>query len=261
MPSPFPGMNPFLESQIWEDFHQEFIGGIRQFLLPLLEPKYYARIEQRVYIDRGMSDEPRSVLADVGITTVNGLWQSSAPSSSAAVAEPILVDLVIPEEHRESFLTIVESGTKEIVTIIEVLSPTNKRRGSDGREQYLSKRAAIVQSHVNLVELDLLRGGVRLPAATPLPPADYYAFIRRAPQRYKAAVYYWNLVDPLPSILIPLKPLEVELRLDLGAVFRSVFDRARYQSAIDYTQPAKPLLSAEQSQWVQEVLAANLLRG
>jgi hypothetical protein len=257
MPSPFPGMDPFLESQIWDDFHQEFVGGIRQFLLPLIEPKYYARIEQRVYIDRGLSDEPRSILADVGISTSTDTRRSSTSTSSAAVAEPVIVDLVIPEEHRESFLTIVEAGTKEIVTIIEVLSPTNKRRGSDGREQYLSKRAAIINSHVNLVELDLLRGGVRLPAASPLPPADYYAFVRRAPQRYKAAVYFWNLADPLPPILIPLSPADDEARLDLGNVFDSVFDRARYQNAFDYTQPMRPPLSEEQGRWMQNILTAN----
>jgi hypothetical protein len=135
-------MDPFLESQIWDDFHQEFIGGIRQFLLPMIEPQYYARIEQRVYIDRGMSDEPRSILADVGIASVEESTQSAAVANSAAVAESVVIDLVIPEEHRESFLTIIESSTKEIITIIEVLSPSNKRRGSDGREQYLSKRAA-----------------------------------------------------------------------------------------------------------------------
>jgi hypothetical protein len=255
MPSPFPGMDPFLESQIWDDFHQEFIGGIRQFLLPMIEPQYYARIEQRVYIDRGLSEEPRSILADVGITSVEESKQSTAVASSAAVAEPVVIDLVVPEEHRESFLTIIESGTKEIVTIIEVLSPSNKRRGSDGREQYLSKRAAIINSPVNLVELDMLRGGARLPTASPLPAADYYAFVRRASQRYKAALTFWSLADPLPSIQVPLKPADEDVRLELGQVFRSVFDRARYQNALNYALPVRPPLSDGQNRWAQEPLA------
>jgi hypothetical protein len=130
MPSPFPGFDPFIEDQEWDDFQPSFNVVMSEMLAPELEPHYVARIATRRYIEH----------------------------------------LPDPQERRETYLVIREVPSMEIVTVIETLSPANKRASSDGREQYLAKREEILQSRTNLVELDLLRGGKRLPVIG-MPPA------------------------------------------------------------------------------------------
>jgi hypothetical protein len=147
--------------------------------------------------------------------------------------------------------------TLRIVTLIELLSPTNKRPGSEGREQYLDKREEILQSRTNLVELDLLRGGQRLPMQTELPPGDYYALVRRGWRRHRAAVYAWTLRQKMPPIPIPLQKDEPEPTLDLQAALDLSYDRAAYQDSLDYSQSLQPPARAEDADWLKEVLRAN----
>ena len=142
----------------------------------------------------------------------------------------------------------------EVVTVIEVLSPGNKRPGSDGRREYLTKRETVLLSATHLLELDLLRGGERLPTIEALPRADFYAFVCRARQRPLAEVYPWTLRQPLPSLPVPLAQGDPEISLDLQAVFTTVYDRAGYDYALDYTQPVEPPLSEEEQAWCSEVL-------
>ena len=114
----------------------------------------------------------------------------------------------------------------EVVTIIEVLSPANKRANSDGRREYLAKRAMILRSSAHLVEIDLLRGGERLPMAEPLPSVDYDVIVSRAPRRPMADVWPTTLRQPLPTVPIPLAGEDPEVPLDLQAIFHAVHERA-----------------------------------
>jgi hypothetical protein len=122
-------------------------------------------------------------------------------------------------ERREAFLTIRERESMKVVTVIEFLSPANKRRGSDGRREYLQKREQVLSSDTHLVELDLLRGGQRLPTVDPLPETDFSVFVCRAQRRYQAEVYAWGLRQPLPRIPIPLAGNDPDVEVDLQAVF------------------------------------------
>lgn len=255
MPSRFPGMDPFIEDQEWEDFHSTFNTVIREALAPGVEPRYIVRVERRIYVEHGLGDDEQVRWADVSV-----LWSGTdvataiAPSASTGASlVPVECLLPGPQERRETYLVIREVETMEIVTVIETLSPANKRSSSDGREQYLAKREEILQSRTNLVELDLLRGGKRLPVVG-MPAGDYYAIVSRGHRRPKTDVFHWTLRQPLPTILIPLKKDEPEIALDLQQVFTTVFDRARYQLSLDYTATPRVPLSAEDASWVRELV-------
>lgn len=222
MPSAFPGMDPFLEAQEWEDFHATLNTVMREFLSPRLGPRYIVRIARRAYVE-------------------------SAP-------EPFECELPMPEERRETFLLIRLRETMEVVTILETLSPGNKRPGGDGRREYLEKRETVLQSQAHLVELDLLRGGLRLPTVRPLPQGDYFAIVSRRQRRPKAAVYAWTIRDPLPTIPVPLKKGDPDVPLDLQDVFTAVYDRAQYDLSLNYEADLQPPLGEDNADWVRRLV-------
>lgn len=143
------------------------------------------------------------------------------------VYDAIVVELKVLKIH--------ETETRDVITVLEVLSPSNKRPGGDGRRDYLLKRDQVLRSGTHLVELDLLRGGERLPMRSPLPPGDYYAIVSREQRRPRVAVYPWFLPDPLPTIPVPLMEGDDDVPLDLATAVAAVYDRARYHLSINYS--------------------------
>lgn len=137
----------------------------------------------------------------------------------------------------------------EIVSIIETLSPANKRSSSDGREQYLVNREEILQSRTNLVEVDLLRGGRRLPML-PEPEGDYFTIVSRGDRRPHADVFPWTIRQPLPTLPIPLRKGEPEVMLDLQQAFTTVYDRALYQLSLNYSANLATPLSEADAEWI-----------
>lgn len=253
MPSPFPGMDPFLESQDWDDFHVDWMTELRRAIVRQVRPRYAVKVERRVYVTRVDEKKAEFIVPDTSI--VRG--EVDAPMSGGGTAtvtalEPVLLRLPRREERRQTFLTIRKPETKEIVTVIETLSPDNKRKGK-GRRKYLRKRRAVLSSSTHLVELDLLRGGLRLPMDDPLPAADYFAFVSRA-EEPQAEVYAWKLPRRLPEIPIPLADEDPDVRIDLQAVFDTVYDRAGYDYTLDYQAPLQPPLSEDEQRWVAQVL-------
>jgi hypothetical protein len=262
MPSPFPGMDPFIEGQEWEDFHTSFNCVVAELLAPRVAPRYVVRIERRVYVEHHAHPEMGVRWADAARISTGGESRGAAsPASSgsslSAIASPVECILPMPEERRETYLVIRERETMEVVTVVESLSPSNKRSSADGRREYLDKRAQVLQSRSHLVELDLLRGGVRPPMITALPPGDYYAIISRRQRRPRAEVYAWGLRQPLPVIPVPLKDTDPDVSLDLQDAFRTVYDRARYGLSLDYAAALDPPLSEADRAWAQELLAAR----
>lgn len=167
MPSPFPGMDPYLEqSASWEDFHTEFITGLRKALSERLPGNYDARIEARVVILDSFDQPSQWFESDVAVAqeSENATLPPSRPAVSGLL-EPVTVPLIIPQRERQRYIEIYDYPEQMLVTVIEVLSPTNKLSG--GRDEYLAKRDALLNQEVHLVELDLLVGGQRLPAAEP----------------------------------------------------------------------------------------------
>jgi hypothetical protein len=249
-------MDPFLEGSMWSDFHHELISEIRHQLVPLLQPFFVPRVELRVYIER-VDLPPKSIEPDVYVTPepAASARESARSQSAVAVAEPYIVQLPEYEEVEEAYIAIYDGEQREVLTVIEVLSPGNKRPGSAGRRSYLEKREAVLKSWVNLVELDLLRGGERMPTETPLPPGDYFALVRRAHVRSRAEVYPWWLRDSLPRIPVPLTREDADVVVDLAAAFATLYDRAGYDRAVRYDRPIEPPLAAEDAKWVADVFA------
>ena len=258
MPSIFPGMDPFIEGADWEDFHSRFITAIGDALVPNVRPDYAVRTERRVYVEHPY-DDPTLIRPDVAILRHPDFGSGTRPTAETSVAtiEPVERTLPGPVTVEEKYLIIRRLESTEVVTVIEVLSPANKRTGSEGREAYLAKRDEILQSRTNLVEVDLLRGGQRLPTVEPLPAGDCFAFVCRARRRLRADVYAWPLAHRLPAIPIPLAAGDREVSLDLQAVFDGVYDRAGYDYSLDYRQPVSPVLSEVESQWVASVMASS----
>ena len=192
MPSPFPGIDPFIEGQIWMDFHAEFVPAIRAALNQVLPERYVVRIEEYVYLDLQREDDLMLVQPDVIVleeppsvpaTTTTG------STATAVAAQPAILTLPLHAQRRQRFLTIRKRQTQQVVTVIELLSPTNERANSLDQAAYLEKREEILRSPAHLVELDLLRGGARLPTVEPLPAGDYYVYVARAQHRPAVEVY------------------------------------------------------------------------
>jgi hypothetical protein len=252
-------MDPFIEGQEWEDFHFRFVAELANALDPQMQPRYVVRVDRYVYVDDASDEQLQRIRPDPFVLEVRRediAARGSIGMATAVAAPPVVLTLPMPEEQRIAYLTVRERGTGNLVTVIELLSPFNKRPNSDGRREYLRKRAAVIKSSVHLVELDLLRQGERLPTVESLPPADYYAFVSREQRRPKVEVYPWSLRHPLPTIPVPLRDKDPDARLDLQALFTAVYDRAGYDYSLDYRSPIEPPLTDEDTDWVQEVLTA-----
>jgi hypothetical protein len=226
MPSPFPGMNPYLEQpEVWHDFHQAFITAIRSALTPQIRPSYVAKIDDHIYIHELASDE-RYLLGRSDVSVVrSGGGTATATAHSVAPAYGQIVPGV--DQVREPYIEIRDRETRELIAVIEILSPTNKTPGSD-REQYIGKRNVILSSNTHLVEIDLLRGGERMPVEG-LAPCDYVVMVRRSYERPRIGLWPLSLRDPLPTIPVPLRIGDSDATIDLERLLHEQYDAAGYE--------------------------------
>lgn len=259
MSSPFPGMDPFIEMEEWPDFRGAMIFAFRAQLAPQLRPRYVVRAETRVYLERSHA-EGQQFPPDVQIAKASERRGSGRVTTSPqmAVLEPELFDIPLPEEHREHFLVIRDRDQREVVTVIEVLSPVNKRRGSDGYREYYAKREDLLCHHVHLIELDLLRGGSRPVTIQPLPAAtDYCALVHRLELRPKAQVLQWTIRDRLPQLRVPLAQGDPDVTLDLQQAFAAAYEGGEYDVTIDYAAKLRPQLRKSDAAWMKQLLASR----
>jgi hypothetical protein len=257
-------MDPYLESPtIWPDVHHELLSDIRAALNAHLRPRYVARVELRVYISD--EDDPgRSALVpDVRVETSPRRKGAKNLKSEPALlsTEPLIIPTLMDEEVEEAFLKIIHVESESLVTIIEVLSPTNKIRGSRGRAAFMSKRHEIMNTEIHWVEIDLLRDGVPTVTEPPLRPSDYRILVSRADQRTRTRFWPVSVRQPLPIIQIPLRGKDAESPLDLGAVFRTGYERAAYEASVDYRKAPQPPLQGEDAKWAKELLRNRSRRG
>ena len=252
MPSPFPGMDPFIESQCWRDFHHSIISEIRNVLMPEVRPRYTVNVEVDVYLAREGGTPVQIVIPDVSVVRGTG-WMEENDGGVAVALEPTILTLPMTEPIEIAYLAIRRSDNEETVAVIEVLSPTNKS-SRDGRAEYRAKRNSLLRSRAHLIEIDLLRGGERLPTVEPLPAGDYFAFVSREERRPQAEVYSWTLERALPRIPIPLADGDPDVTLDLQAVFTMTYDRAGYDYALHYDRAIEPPLDANRLEWVGQRL-------
>jgi Protein of unknown function (DUF4058) len=216
MPSPFPGMDPYLEApHIAPDLYRALAAEIRKKLNQTLPRPYYARLDRYLV------------------------------------------------EIRDS------SQGHKLITLIEIVSPSNKRPGPD-REAYERKQREVLESDASLVEIDLLRSGRRIlpdPGLDALirdfksPPA-YLVLINRAWRRNPGAsgyqVFPVSLQEWLPCIPVPLKENEDVVTLDLQFAFNRAYDSGPYRrGAVDYASPPpEPSMDDTDAAWAAELTRA-----
>jgi Protein of unknown function (DUF4058) len=259
MPSPFPGMDPYLEDPtVWEEFHHVFITECMYFLSDRLPNSYLAKINERVELVSRSDAAAAQYVPDVAMMRERPPRQRqesepTRPAGGVAVATaPVTIPSVESLEVREGYIEIQRLPDYELVTSIELLSPWNKY--GEGLGEYRHKRRSLVSRGVHVVEIDLLRRGRRTELARPLPAGHYYAFAFRADRRPDVDVYAWDLRHPLPTVSVPLQAPDPDVSLELRGVVNSAFDRGRYARKLRYSSAPPEPLSAEDSAWVSEIV-------
>jgi hypothetical protein len=260
MPAPFPGMDPYLErSGVWEEVHTRLIVAIADALGPQVRPKYRVGVEQRTYLAVMTPDEYDLVgKPDVLVAPSRRQTQSVRAITTPVGNAPKIAELPMPEEIVERYLGVRDVVTGEVVTVLELLSPTNKLT-RDGRTQYERKRMKILGSATHFIEIDLLRAGEPFPFRVQDGDgqSDYRIIVSRAQDRPQAVVYLFTLRDPIPDITVPLRPGEAEPCLALNDLFHDVYNRAGYDLTLDYHQsPPPPQMREQDLQWLQQLLSA-----
>lgn len=259
MPSPFPGMDPYLERPgLWPNIHSRLIVAIGDELVPVLRPRYYVAIEERTVL-LGPDDLALTFRPDVTVARSSRPVEAAGRLPTAGLPGVVTVELPMLEEVREVYLEIREVGTDRVITVIEVLSPTNKLPGM-GRRQYEQKRLSLLGTLTHLVEIDLLRAGEPMPMLGAPPPSDYRILVSRGERRPQADLAPFSVRQPVPPVPIPLQPGDSEPLLDLNRILHTQYERAGLDLRIDYRQVAEPPLQGEDATWVDALLRQAGLR-
>jgi hypothetical protein len=246
-------MNPFLEHEdVWSDFHGRFIPAAAEEIGKQVRPTYIVKIDRNVYVHE-LPEGERRLLGRPDIYLAQSSQEAKQASQSSATltapARAQLVPLTIVEH--QGFIEIRDGLDRSLITAIELLSPSNKEHGSD-RDQYLAKRSRYLDTGVHLVEIDLLRGGPRLPLHPP-PQGDYCVLVSRAEQRPNVDLWPIRLHDSLPEIPIPLRAAGESVPLNLQTILHRVYDAAGYGDYV-YDVDPRPPLSAENRRWAAELI-------
>jgi hypothetical protein len=252
MASPFPGMNPYLEQDdAWHDFHQQFIPLVGQMIVPQVRPSYIVKVEEHIFIhERSAAEREFLGRADVSIT--RGDVPMPSRESTQVLEAPVHGRIpVVVDVERLSFVEIRDRRDRHLVTVLELLSPSNKRHRPD-RDQYLAKRRQLLASDVHLVEIDLLRGGPRMPVEG-LPDCDYCILVSRVEKRPDVGIWPVRLRERLPIIPIPLRSPDADARLDLQEALNRLYDAAGYEDYI-YTGAPPPPLHPDDAAWARQFL-------
>ena len=268
--NPFPGMNPYLEHRhIWPGFHDSLVAQLQADIGPRLPDRYRVDLHQRVEIDAGSGPPPdlAFMIPDALVTGEPAVQTSSpdtATGSTAVVTSPVeeyAVRVRMPREVKVNWLRIEAMPDRELVTIVEVMSPTNKVPGRE-RNRYERKREVIVGSGANLVEIDLLRRWQPMPLETPPPASDYRILVCEGWQRPSALLYPFNVQQPIPPFALPLLPEDKPLQVDLGPIINAMHHTARYGQVTRYQDPPpEPAFAPEVAEWVGERVAGFVAAG
>lgn len=296
MPCMFPGMDPYLEDPgIFTDFHDRYIAYLSESLQRALPEPYYASLGRRTWIEiaerlagperwgdyeRADGSERRrrpdpspppgarqASDNDRPFSVGPGAWNAGDEAGSPESAGGAVLVCVPHEEHAETMVEIYVGRGKQrrLVTSLELLSPAAKSVDDRARDLYLRRQREILEGTTHLVEIDLLRGGA-LTTAIPeiwlrrsVPPCTYHVCVHRFDRFQDFFVYPIGLRDPLPEIRVPLLPGDGDISIDLQAVFRRTYEAGPYRREVDYRQAVPPpLLSAADSRWVRERVAAGM---
>ncbi len=259
MPSPFPGMDPYLEHPaLWPDVHHGLIEALRGALAPRLRPRYRVVVEERVYVT-GIEGAAFVGRPDVAVVRTEAPMEPAAARAAPSPLRPRTVQVPLPDRVREAYLEIRDVASGEVVTVVEILSPTNKRPGV-GRRLYEEKRLQVLGSRAHLVEVDLLRAGEPMPVSGDGRESHYRLLVSRAERRPWADLYAFSVRDPIPTFRLPLRPGDEEPVVNLGALLQALYDRAGYDLAVDYAADPVPPLEGEDAAWADRLLREKGLR-
>jgi hypothetical protein len=265
MPSPFPGMDPYLEHPAhFPDLHDRLVIHVSEALQEKLPAPYYSVIGSRIWVEPSRL----SIVPDVEVRRQNGpVGDTGATGGGTAAAtltrtKPLVITLAM-EEQRETSVEIYSryGGGEKLVTVLEILSLANKTPGAHGRDLYLAKQQELLAGAVHLVEIDLLRSGTHA-TAVPLDlvreqagPFDYHVCAHWYNRPQDFLLYPFRLEEQLPEIAVPLLPEDAPVPLDLQAVFNRAYDTGPYRRRVRYGQDEiVPPLSPSQADWAGRVL-------
>jgi hypothetical protein len=257
MPSPFPGMDPYLEAGLCPDVHNALSSKLRAFLVPQLRPKYAARLEIYVVEDTSPESEIGILYPDVEVLQIRQRPSATEPatrqSNIATTPAQLTLPVIQPVEIRVPTVEIRDTTNNILVSCIEILSPVNKREPNI--TDYRKKRQRLYNANVNLIEIDLLRRGTRPFNHPRLPDVPYLVALTRAKS---GVIDLWpvTLQDTLPTIPIPLREPDPDAVLDLQAALNAIYLEAGYDLSIDYNKlPLPPAFSKTDIEWMQGRLA------
>ena len=271
MPSPFPGMDPFLErNPVFHELHTQMLAKAQVLLQPQLRPKYVAKLERHLSegsvwgLEVGVAPLERK---EPDIAIVRGSRSRHPMRATAVLSEPTASefeelaeeDLELRKQRR--IVIYVHSKPRLAVTSIELMSPSNKEHGTVGQTRYLEKRSSALHGGLHWVEIDLLRGGERPPIPVRVPANDYLGYVAQAtPSGWHHQLYTWSLRDPLPTIPIPLLG-DDRAALDLATCFREAYDAIAADDEAGYDDdPPPPALKPKDRIWVDRLLRKHGLR-
>jgi hypothetical protein len=247
-------MNPYLEQDdCWQDFHQTYIKELRDQIVSQVGPAYIVKLESHIYVhELGLEGRQFKGRADVGVA--QHVQRQVSDMGTAVLEAPLKVRLPAVDFEVSDHIEIRDKESRALITVIEMLSPTNKKSGPD-REQYLGKRSFLLYKQVHFVELDFLRGWPRMPVPE-LPACAYYALVRRASE-WPPLLNLWpvGLRERLPIIPIPLRQPDADVRIDLQEILQVAYDSAQYGNYIYEGEPY-PALSPDDQTWARDLVVA-----
>ena len=257
MPCPFPGMDPYLEHpMLWPGVHNGLIAALQLSLAPQLRPRYYIALEERVYVTE---PDQRAFVGRPDLAVVGHPEAEAALQAAPAAAPVVTVRVPLPDEVRETYLEVRETGTDYVIAVLAVLSPTNKRLGR-GRRIYEDKRLDVLATRTHLVEIDLMRAGEPMPLMGNGSASEYHILVSRGDRGPNAILYAFGVRQSVPLFPLPLKPEDQEPIVDLGRLLHDLYDRASYDLRLDYTGEPDPPLPAAEALWADQLLRQQGLR-
>ena len=282
--NPFPGMNPYVEGfGLWPSFHSRMITYLSDALGIRLRPEYRVNLEERVYvlmdpdgngngsgsgarIGNGLRVPDVAVLTGVGASV--GVGAAVAASAGGAplrfpapALSPDAIDVQLPatDLFKERYIEVRRVASREVVAVIELLSPTNKT--NPDRQSYLAKRAAVLSSPTHLVEIDLLRSGRRMPVIGDVPDTHYRILVANAHRTAPiATLYAFGIPDAIPDFVMPLAQADEGIAINLNPIVNAVYANGGYDLDLDYAQDPEPPLSDDDRAWIDQLLREQGLR-
>jgi hypothetical protein len=247
-------MDPYLEQlAIWSQVHFKHTSIIQDDLNAQLPPNYIARVDRYVWIHEPDSEERSRLKPDTYVAELEKSLNGSG--STATLQAPAKAILPAVRKEGSRFIKILDPFDQCVITVIEILSQANKLPGDD-REAYLAKRNEYFGAKINVVEIDLLRSGPRMPLGEPSPAnADYYVLVCRAREFPEVGVWPISVRDVLPAVPVPLKETDADIPLSLQNCLNRVYDLGRHAAEINYNAPPIPPLSEPDATWARDLVS------